>query len=235
MPPSHTEALLMRLTIASLRRVVKARSAIEFVPQQLTSYGGLELLRRYFGLLGLHRRFVRRSPGCPVTTAARASPWCCSPCSTPGPAGWSISASCAATPCSCASAAWPGCRPAAPWRVGSRTGAVPVGSPWLCPPFPASCPCRFAMSPSPAPAASNGANGFPVRRFPAGFASRVMRTYRPASAFRRGPHTVPGTPERARAPHTPTPYSTSSSRSLDDVSPPSDGVAPSSPPRPGRR
>src|SRR6516165_10163971 len=46
---------------------------------------------------------------------------------------------------------------------------------WLCPPFPASCPCRFAMSPSPAPASSNGANGFPVRRFPAGFASRVMR------------------------------------------------------------
>ncbi len=46
----------MRLTVASLRRVVKADLPIEFVPQQLTSYGGLELLRRYFSLLGLHRR-----------------------------------------------------------------------------------------------------------------------------------------------------------------------------------
>jgi hypothetical protein len=46
----------MRLTVARLRRVVKADLPIEFVPQQLTSYGGLELLRRYFRLLGLHRR-----------------------------------------------------------------------------------------------------------------------------------------------------------------------------------
>jgi hypothetical protein len=37
----------MRLTIASLRRVVKGDLAIQFVPQALTSYGGLELLRRY--------------------------------------------------------------------------------------------------------------------------------------------------------------------------------------------
>jgi hypothetical protein len=29
---------------------------IEFVRQDLTSYGGLELLRRYFRLLDLHRR-----------------------------------------------------------------------------------------------------------------------------------------------------------------------------------
>ena len=29
---------------------------MEFVRQDLTSYGGLELLRRYFRLLGLHRR-----------------------------------------------------------------------------------------------------------------------------------------------------------------------------------
>ncbi len=32
-----------------------------------------------------------------------------------------------------------------------------------------------SSGPSPAPATSNGANGFPVRRFPAGFTSRVMR------------------------------------------------------------
>lgn len=46
----------MRLSIASLRRVVKGDLRIEFVQQDLTSYGGLELLRRYFRLLDLHRR-----------------------------------------------------------------------------------------------------------------------------------------------------------------------------------
>jgi hypothetical protein len=53
----------MRLTVARLRRVVKADLPIEFVPQQLTSYGGLELLRRYFGLLGLHRRIRQAFSG----------------------------------------------------------------------------------------------------------------------------------------------------------------------------
>jgi DDE family transposase len=37
----------MRLSVASLRRVVKGDLQIEFVEQELTSYGGLELLRRY--------------------------------------------------------------------------------------------------------------------------------------------------------------------------------------------
>jgi len=37
------------------------------------------------------------------------------------------------------------------------------------------CPFRFAVSLSPAPASSNGANGFAVRRFAVRFASRVMR------------------------------------------------------------
>ncbi len=46
----------MRLKVAGLRRVVKGDLRIEFVPQDLTSYGGLELLRRYFRLLDLHRR-----------------------------------------------------------------------------------------------------------------------------------------------------------------------------------
>jgi hypothetical protein len=43
-----------------LRRVVKRNLPIEFVRQDLTSYGGLELVRRYFRLLDLHRR-VRRA------------------------------------------------------------------------------------------------------------------------------------------------------------------------------
>jgi len=46
----------VRLRIASLRRAVKGDLRVEFVQQDLTSYGGLELLRRYFRLLDLHRR-----------------------------------------------------------------------------------------------------------------------------------------------------------------------------------
>jgi hypothetical protein len=46
----------MRLSVDSLRRVVKRDLTIEFVPQQLTSYGGLELLRRYVQRLDLVAR-----------------------------------------------------------------------------------------------------------------------------------------------------------------------------------
>ena len=37
----------MRLKVRALRQVVKSDLSIEFVPQRLTSYGGLELVRRY--------------------------------------------------------------------------------------------------------------------------------------------------------------------------------------------
>jgi hypothetical protein len=46
----------MRLSVGTLRQVVKRDLPIEFVPQQLTSYGGLELLRRYLRRLELPRR-----------------------------------------------------------------------------------------------------------------------------------------------------------------------------------
>jgi hypothetical protein len=46
----------MRLSVASLRRVVKGDLQIEFVRQDLTSYGGLELLRRYVRRLDLQKR-----------------------------------------------------------------------------------------------------------------------------------------------------------------------------------
>ena len=49
----------MRLSVDSLRRVVKRDLAIEFVPQQLTSFGGLELLRRYVQRLDLAARLRR--------------------------------------------------------------------------------------------------------------------------------------------------------------------------------
>src|SRR6266699_4020804 len=50
------EAPLMRLSVGTLRQVVKRDLAIAFVPQALTSYGGLELLRRYVQRLDLPRR-----------------------------------------------------------------------------------------------------------------------------------------------------------------------------------
>jgi hypothetical protein len=46
----------MRLSVGTLRQVVKRDLAIEFAPQQLTSYGGLELLRRYLRQLELPHR-----------------------------------------------------------------------------------------------------------------------------------------------------------------------------------
>ena len=46
----------MRLSVETLRQVVKRDLPIAFVPQQLTSYGGLELLRRYLRRLALPRR-----------------------------------------------------------------------------------------------------------------------------------------------------------------------------------
>jgi len=46
----------MRLSVRSLRRVGKGDLRIEFVRQDLTSYGGLELLRRYLRRLALPDR-----------------------------------------------------------------------------------------------------------------------------------------------------------------------------------
>ena len=46
----------MRLSVASLRRVVKGDLRIEFVRQELTSYGGLELLRRYLRQIDVKTR-----------------------------------------------------------------------------------------------------------------------------------------------------------------------------------
>ncbi len=72
-----------------------------------------------------------------------------------------------------------------------------------------------AAGPSPAPASSNAACGFPALRFPADFASRVMRPIGPG-ALSGEPRSVgsdsPGTGRRSRRAR---PYSTSSSRSPD--------------------
>src|SRR5207244_1105967 len=55
-PLRFEEAPLMRLSVGTLRKVVKRDLAIAFVPQQLTSFGGLELLRRYVRRIERPRR-----------------------------------------------------------------------------------------------------------------------------------------------------------------------------------
>ena len=49
----------MRLTVARLRRVIKRDFSIQFGREQLSSYGGLELLRRFFALIDLKARIQR--------------------------------------------------------------------------------------------------------------------------------------------------------------------------------
>jgi len=46
----------MRLSVASLRRMIKGKLHVEFVRQELTSYSGLEVLRRYLRQLELPSR-----------------------------------------------------------------------------------------------------------------------------------------------------------------------------------
>lgn len=52
----------MRLKVVRLRQAVKADLRIEFSGERLTSYGGLELVRRYFRSIGLRGR-IRRAFG----------------------------------------------------------------------------------------------------------------------------------------------------------------------------
>jgi len=46
----------MRLRVSGLRRMVKRSMAIEFGREQLTSYGGLEVVRQYFEIISLNHR-----------------------------------------------------------------------------------------------------------------------------------------------------------------------------------
>ena len=49
----------MRLKVTRLWRAIKRELPIQFGHEQLTSYGGLELVRRYFHLIGLNARIRR--------------------------------------------------------------------------------------------------------------------------------------------------------------------------------
>jgi hypothetical protein len=49
----------MRLKVGRLGPLIKRDLPIEFGREQLTYYGGLELLRRYFHLIGLNQRLRR--------------------------------------------------------------------------------------------------------------------------------------------------------------------------------
>jgi hypothetical protein len=53
----------MQLSVASLRGVFKRDLPIEFVPQQLTSYGGLGLLSRYLQRVDLSGWYLCRGLG----------------------------------------------------------------------------------------------------------------------------------------------------------------------------
>jgi hypothetical protein len=50
----------MRLKVRRLWRAIKQELPIQFGHEQLTSYGGLELVRRYFQLIELKARIRRR-------------------------------------------------------------------------------------------------------------------------------------------------------------------------------
>ena len=54
------EVPIVRLRISGLRTIVKSDLPIQFVDQDITSYSGLELFRRYFCLIELHRK-IRHS------------------------------------------------------------------------------------------------------------------------------------------------------------------------------
>jgi len=74
----------MRLSVATLRRLVKGDLRIEFVRQELTSYSGLQLLRRYPRQIDLP---VRQRGACTGQggdyAGARPGLLLLAPCSTP--------------------------------------------------------------------------------------------------------------------------------------------------------
>ena len=105
---------------------------------------------------------------------------------------------------------------------------MPRSSPWLCPPFPASCPCRFAVSrlQPPPPQTARRISRTPLS---CPLHAKGYGTYRLGALSGRARSAL-GSLRTARACQRAPPYSTSSSRSPDDSSPASNGAGPSSRP-----
>src|ERR1700687_4188505 len=59
---NDAKAPKMRWKVRRLWRAIRQELPIQFGHEQLTSYGGLELVRRYFQLIGLNAR-IRRALG----------------------------------------------------------------------------------------------------------------------------------------------------------------------------
>ena len=67
----------MRLKVGRLRRLVKRDLPIEFGREQLTSYGGLELLRRYFQLIVSPSVSAEASVSTSSGATTAVPTWCC--------------------------------------------------------------------------------------------------------------------------------------------------------------
>jgi len=100
----------MRLSVDSLRRVVKRDLAIEFVPQQLTSIGGLELLRCYVQRLELAARLRRACAALGGDYSGASLGLLILALLYPGPDAWSTCSISPATRSSRGSVAWRRCR-----------------------------------------------------------------------------------------------------------------------------
>jgi hypothetical protein len=97
----------MRLKVRSLRRVVQSDLRIEFMRQEVTSYAGLELLRRYVRKADVFRRLRDAFAAIPSDYGGARLALLVLVISTSAPAASSASATSRVTRSSRASPAWP--------------------------------------------------------------------------------------------------------------------------------
>ena|SRR3989441_1106425 len=108
----------MRLSVASLRRMIKGNLHVEFVRQDLTSYSGLELLRRYLRQLDLPRRLRAACAGTGGDYGGGRLALLILALFYVGRGGWSSSAMSPAIRSWRASAGWRGSRRRGPSAIG---------------------------------------------------------------------------------------------------------------------
>ena len=127
LPPHRRPLSLMRVSVASLRRVVKGDVRIEFVRQDLTSHGGLVLLRRYARRIGSAERLRRASAGLTGHYRPARVALLILALFYVGARRLAHLRDVAGDPLSRGSAGWPGCRARAPSATGSSHSRRP---PW---------------------------------------------------------------------------------------------------------